>query len=79
MKNTEVNSSVKGNDTPFLPYVEILERYYELGGREVSFASDAHFGSRLMEKREVVISALEKIGFNYITVPRRGQKIKIEI
>lgn len=78
-KILEVNSSVKGNDTPFLPYVEILERYYELGGREVSFASDAHFGARLMEKREVVISALEKIGFNYITVPRQGQKIKIEI
>lgn len=78
-KILEVNSSVKGMDTSFLPFVEILERYYELGGREVSYASDAHFGARLAAGREEVVATLKKIGFTCLTVPCRGEKIKVEI
>lgn len=78
-KILEVNGSVKGMDTAFLPFVEILERYYELGGREVSYASDAHFGARLAQNREAVVAALQKIGFTHLTVPCRGEKIKIEL
>ena len=78
-KILEVNSSIESAETDFLPFVEILERYYELGGREVSYASDAHSGARLAQKRETVVSALQKIGFAYLTVPCRGEKIKIEL
>ncbi|MBP5242479.1 MAG: histidinol-phosphatase HisJ family protein [Clostridia bacterium] len=46
-KILEANSSVKGMDTSFLPFEEIFKRYFELGGREVSFASDAHGANRL--------------------------------
>ena len=78
-KILEVNSSTKNLPQLCLPDVHILQRYYELGGRKVSFGSDAHFTSRLMEKREEIVSALKKIGFTYITVPFKGEHIKVEI
>ena len=78
-KILEVNSSTKNLSQLCLPDVHILQRYYELGGRKVSFGSDAHFTSRLMEKREEIVSALKKIGFTYITVPFKGEHIKVEI
>jgi hypothetical protein len=45
----------------------------------VSFGSDAHNHERIMEKRDEVVTALKEIGFTYITVPCRGEHIKVEI
>ncbi len=78
-KILEVNSSVKGLDTPFLPFVDVVKRYFELGGRNVSFASDAHATTRLLNGRENAVTALKNIGFTHITVPCKGEKIKIEL
>jgi histidinol-phosphatase (PHP family) len=78
-KILEVNSSVKGLPSPCLPYRDILERYYALGGRKVSFASDAHGVNRLAENRAQVIALLKEIGFSYITVPCRKREIQIEL
>lgn len=78
-KILEVNSSNKGGVTPYLPQREIIERYFQLGGRAVSFASDAHFTSRIAEGREKIVEMLKEIGFTYITVPCRGKYIKVEI
>ena len=78
-KILEINSSNKQGPALTLPDTDILERYYELGGRKVSFGSDAHFPSRVLDKRAVVMDMLRSIGFEYITVPCRGEEIKIEI
>jgi histidinol-phosphatase (PHP family) len=78
-KILEANSSNRGAPCDFLPDVEVFSRYYELGGRLVSFGSDAHHVDRVLEKRELVTAALKKIGFEYITVPKRGEYLKIEI
>lgn len=78
-KILEVNSSVSGAPSDFLPDEEILRRYYELGGRAVSFASDAHAGDRLADKREKVVAALRGIGFGYLTIPEKGKYLKAEI
>ena len=78
-KILEVNSSTKNLPQLCLPDVNILQRYYALGGRKVSFGSDAHFTSRIMEKRGQIVEALKKIGFTYITVPFKGEHIKVEI
>ncbi len=78
-KILELNSSVKGLDVPFLPAPDIAERYFALGGRNVSFASDAHGATRLADAREGVVARLKQIGFTYLTVPYKGQKIKVEI
>ncbi len=78
-KILEVNSSSRGAGSDFLPDTDILTRYFELGGRLVSFASDAHNTSRIAEKRELVVSALKQIGFTSIAVPDCGKYIAIEL
>lgn len=78
-KILEVNSSSAGSGGDFLPGADILKRYYALGGRKVSFASDAHFASRICYGRDKVVSALKSIGFDRITIPFRGEEIEVEI
>ncbi len=78
-KILEVNSSANGALSEFLPDKDVLRRYFELGGRNISFASDAHFKERICDKRKEIVSALKEIGFTYLTVPFVGEKIKVEI
>ena len=78
-KILEVNSSVAGAGGDFLPAYDVLERYFELGGRKISFASDAHFVSRICNGRDKVVAALKSIGFNGITVPFQGEEIEVKI
>ena len=78
-KILEVNSSNKLGPSLTLPDNDILERYYELGGRKISYGSDSHFPSRILEHREKVVDTLRAIGFEYVTVPCRGKHIEIEI
>ena len=78
-KILEVNTSNKGYPGWAIPNTEILERYFELGGRKISFASDAHFVSRIGDNREQVMDMLRAIGFEYITVPVRKKHVEVEI
>lgn len=78
-KILEVNSASKHLPQLSLPSVELIARYFALGGRKISFGSDAHFLSRIADKREEVVAALKEIGFTYITVPCKGEHIKVEI
>lgn len=78
-KILEVNSSSRGAGSRFLPDVDVLSRYYELGGRKVSFASDAHSVDRICDGRAEVVAALGKIGFTCITVPARGGYTRVRI
>ena len=71
----EVNTSSKTAGSPFLPDTDILTRYFQLGGRNVSFASDAHDVTRVGEKRGLVCDALKKIGFTDLTIPYKGKHI----
>jgi len=78
-KILEVNASTHGLEQICLPSEEILRRYYELGGRKVSYASDAHQAQSLLRGREQIVALLKEIGFTYITVPFKGEHIKVEI
>ena len=78
-KILEVNSANKTLPNRTLPARHIVERYFALGGRKVSFGSDAHFVERIADKRDEVVAMLKEIGFTYITVPFRGEYIKVEI
>ena len=78
-KILEVNSSNKQGPSLTLPDIDIIERYYELGGRAISYGSDAHFPSRILEHRAKVVDVLRAIGFEYLTVPFRGERIQVEI
>lgn len=75
-KILEVNSSARGAGD-FLPGRDILERYFLLGGRKVSFASDAHRADAIGRGRETVVRTLNEIGFPGITVPDRGNHILV--
>lgn len=78
-KILEVNSSAKTAGSPFIPDTDVLARYFELGGRLVSFASDAHDTARVGEKRQTVADALKRIGFTEIAVPVRGKRIYVPL
>ena len=78
-KILEINTSNKDLKNRTLPAWEIIERYYELGGRKGSYGSDSHFKERITDKREEVVARLKEIGFTYLTVPCRGEHIKVEI
>lgn len=78
-KILEVNSANKTLENRTLPAWEIVERYFALGGRKVSFGSDAHFVERIADKREEIVETLKKIGFEYVTVPFRGEHIEVKL
>lgn len=76
-KILEVNTSADGSGSDFLPDKDILARYYDLGGRNISFSSDAHDVSHIMKKRDLVVDALKDIGFKGVTVPNKGKYVKV--
>ena len=78
-KILEINTASKHLKQHTIPSMEIVKRYYELGGRMVSIGSDSHFKERILEKRGEVVEELKKIGFTYVTVPCKGEYIKVEI
>ena len=78
-KILEINTSTYGLKSLAVTSREILGRYFELGGRKVSFASDAHTVKRIADKREQVVEMLKDIGFTFITVPCKGEHIQVEI
>jgi histidinol-phosphatase (PHP family) len=78
-KILEVNSATKNLPQLCLPDVQLLQRYYDLGGRKISFGSDSHFKTRILDKREEICLALKRIGFTHITLPFKGEHIKVEI
>lgn len=78
-KILELNTSTKTLPRTTLPSAELLHRYYELGGRNVSYGSDAHDTGRILDKRSAVIRLAREIGFEQLTVPMRGEYIKVEI
>ncbi len=76
-KILEVNTATKGLPRLSLPSRAILERYYALGGRKISYGSDAHNVGRIADGREEVVQMLKEIGFTYLTVPFKGEHIKV--
>ena len=78
-KILEINSSNKGGVETVLPERGILERYFALGGRKICFGSDTHNGERIAENYEKACALLKEIGFTYLTLPCKGEEIKIEL
>ena len=75
----ELNSHNRGTNTPFLPYLSIVQRYIELGGCEFTFGSDAHRIARVNDKFDVVKDFLIANKQKYINIFRKRQKIKIDL
>ncbi len=78
-KILEVNSATYTLPNISLPKMDILRRYYELGGRKISYGSDAHYTARICDKREEIVEMLKEIGFTHLTVPFRGEHISVAL
>lgn len=72
-KCLECNSQRKNTPLEFLPGREILTRYYELGGRKISFGSDSHQPVRVLEHYGEVSSIAREIGFEGFTYFVKGE------
>ena len=64
-KVLEINTSTKGN-VLCLPNIEVLRRYKELGGKYVTFGSDAHSIERYREKENKIREIIENSGFSEV-------------
>ena len=61
-KCLEINTSAKGTGGAFVPGADVVERYVELGGRDISFGSDAHTAARYKDGEGAVLSLLNSLG-----------------
>ena len=78
-KILEINASSQGLSGCSVTDESVVRRYFALGGKEVSYASDAHQATSLLRGRDEVSAFLKGIGFTHITVPCRGKKHRIEL
>lgn len=62
-KCLELNTSSVGTQGDFLPDKDVFKRYFELGGRLVSFGSDAHVCTDLLRSYEKARDFLLATGF----------------
>ncbi len=62
----EVNTHNKKRPFPFVPTIDLLTRYKELGGELITFGSDAHMPERIGDKFELVSDMLQSLGYKYI-------------
>lgn len=85
-KILEINSKDEGGKIPplsgdvfCLPSVEVLKRYYALGGRKVVYGSDAHGEEVIGYRFSEVVKMLKEIGFTHQTIPCNGRELKIPL
>ena len=71
-KTIELNSSNKAGG--ILPEKAILERYFLLGGRHITFGSDAHYAHKLGDRYEQAASLAISCGFTHWTIYKNHQK-----
>lgn len=73
-KILEVNSSAGRSGSLTLPDESVIERYYALGGRQITFGSDSHATVNFNKNYDKVCDMLKRIGFTYWTVCISGKK-----
>lgn len=64
-KYLEINSSTK-SEKPFMPSEDILKKYADIGGKLVTFGSDAHSAVRYCEKITKVEEIIKKYGLIFV-------------
>jgi histidinol-phosphatase (PHP family) len=61
------------------PWYEIIERYYQLGGRLLTLGSDAHRTRHLRYGFDEMIQKLKAIGFNKLTYYKKRKPVLYDI
>lgn len=75
-KALEINTSgIGGMYESLMPDLPIIQRYYDLGGRQITLGSDAHTPERVGNAFAETIALLSKIGFSeYVHYEKRQPK-----
>jgi histidinol-phosphatase (PHP family) len=63
-KCLEINTSSANAGSDFLPDCDVVEQYLKLGGKKLSFASDAHKACDYLRKESIVKKYLKSIGID---------------
>ena len=75
----ECNTHTKQLPLNFLPTLDMLKRYKELGGELITFASDAHQPCRVLEKYDVATAQIKELGFKYLFKFIKHKPIAVKI
>lgn len=78
-KTLEINSAVKTLPLLCLPDMDILARYKELGGNNITFGSDAHQQERLAQNYDLICERARGLGFAHWTIYKGRIPYKIII
>ena len=79
-KGIEVNTStLRSKVNEFMPSIDILKLYYELGGKIITVGSDCHNVEDLAKGIELAITTLKEIGFREIYTFSNRKAIAIPI
>jgi histidinol-phosphatase (PHP family) len=79
-KAIEVNTSGLRTDLKeTLPSREILELYYERGGKYITIGSDAHVKEDIYKNFKLTLKVLQEIGFEEITTFSQMKAIQLKI
>ena len=75
----EVNTSSFGLLGEFMPSVDILKKYYDMGGYLITLGSDAHTCDNASKNFDEAVKQIKKTGFENIYYYKNRKPIKIEI
>ena len=75
----EVNTSSFGILNDFMPSVDILKKYRDMGGYLITLGSDAHVAKNASLYFGEAIDALKKIGFKNIYYYKNRKPYQIEL
>lgn len=78
-KALEINTRSISHNAPFMPSLEIVSRYRELGGELITFGSDAHTYSGVGNGYDVVRDYLISLGYKYLTTYIKHKPIMVSI
>lgn len=78
-KILELNTNVYKAGTLTLPHSDVVNRYRELGGKLITFSSDAHTLARLGESYEAVAEMVKEIGFTQYAAKQNNKIVMMKI
>ena len=75
----EINTSSYEALNDFMPTKEIIEKYFNMGGRLLTVGSDAHVTQNASVNFEKAIEFIKKTGFEYLYYFKERKPIKYKI
>ncbi|MDE6075468.1 MAG: histidinol-phosphatase HisJ family protein [Clostridia bacterium] len=78
-KCLEINTSTGKSENCFLPDKDIIKRYVQLGGKKLSFGSDAHNAKDYLRRQNELYDFLQTLGVKQLYYYKKRQPIAYKI